>query len=997
MESERGNKMKQKYQHSFGLRLTVSVLALLLLVSCIVTSVCFQFPKEVNVILGTASSKLVDNEGDETIQYERHYTDEELEQAYLETNVQTAEEGVVLLKNDGALPLNQGATVSFFGIGAGNIVKFGASSGYGFATGADLCGALENNGINVNRTIFDWFKNRTPAGYLGISGGAGNSTNDNLKIDELPRATVESEGADALASVKPEDIGIFVVTRRAGEGAIDLKSHDGADFDNYLELNEEEKDMLRLMKERTDKQIVLINSNNAISLEFMEDSDLGVDAVLWMPYVAEGIQGVANVLTGVESPSGKLIDTWAACTYSAPAMQNLELNQWTNYEDVLTGTGSSMQSAQDYSYLWTDAFLIYQEGIYVGYKYYETRYEDLVMGRGNADSSAGVSDSLGYGNTWNYEEEVNRPFGFGLSYTTFQQELLGVSDELTEEETGEKYFEVRVRSANTGNVAGKDVIEVYFQQPYFAGGIEKSAICLGGFAKTEKLEPGESQEVSVKVYKRDMASYDYQDAKTYVFESGEYYFSIGSDVHDALNNILADKGYDLGDADKCEKMNMDEDDSFSVSEQGAEITNRLQQGDINYYYPDVKYLSRSDWEGTYPETLKLEATEEIITDLKNPDYTPKTDEADEIEEKYPDYKNGNGGEMTLAMMKGVEFDSELWDDLIDQLSLEELTALNTNGYPGTAAVESIAKPEGNALNGPTGHIASGDVQGYIFAPAVLFSATWNVEMAEKLGELIAEDGLRIERTGIMGPGVNIHRTPYSGRNFEYFSEDGVFSGIMVQHEIEAYLNVGGEVYVKHFAFNDQETHRFGVAVFGNEQAFREIYLKPFEYAFNKATCNFVMTSYNRVGCTWTGASTALLQDILRGEWGFDGVISTDNITMALGYADPLGGKFAGIDNWRNRQNALIGEVYGEYAGTDLKLYEQMRECAKYILYTSANSVCMNGVSASSHVVKITPYWVPLTIGITAVLGIAVLIAGISLVIVENRKTRKADALRREKE
>ena len=979
--------MKKNLRHSFGMRLAVSVLALLLLFSGTLTAVCYQFPKEVNVILGTSSSMLVDNGTGETIEYERHYTDEELEQAYKDTCVQTVEEGMVLLKNDGALPLKEGSTVSFFGIGAGNIVKFGASSGYGFATGADLCGALENNGILVNRTIFDWFKSRTPEGYLGISGAAGNSTNDNLKIDEVPRATVETEGADALASVSPDDIGIFVVTRRAGEGAIDLKSHDGADFDNYLELNDEEKDMLRLMKERTAKQIVLINSNNAMSLEFMEDADLGVDAVLWMPYVAEGIQGVANVLTGAVSPSGRLVDTWAACSYSSPAMQNLELNQWTNYTDVLAQSGSSMESAQDYSYLWTDAFLIYQEGIYVGYKYYETRYEDLVLGRGNADGSAGVSASLGYGDNWNYEEEVNRPFGFGLSYTTFQQELLGISDELVEEDTGEKYFEIRVRSTNTGNVPGKDVVEVYFQQPYTPNGIEKAAICLGGFAKTELIAPNESQEVTVKVYKRDMASYDYQEAKTYVFEPGEYYFAIGSDVHDALNNILTSKGYALGDASQCIAMKLSADDSFSVSEQGVEITNRLQEGDINTYYPDVQYLSRSDWQATYPETLKLEATPEIIEDLKNLEYTPKTDEAEAIAEKYPNYLEGNGGQMTLAMMKGAKFDSELWEDLIDQMSLEEMIALNTNGYPGTAAVESIAKPEGNALNGPTGHIASGDVQGYIFAPAVLFSATWNVDLAEKLGELIAEDGLRIDRTGIMGPGVNIHRTPYSGRNFEYFSEDGVFSGIMVQHEIEAYLKVGGEVYVKHFAFNDQETHRFGVAVFGNEQAFREIYLRPFEYAFNKAECNFVMTSYNRVGCTWTGASTALLQDILRNEWGFTGVITTDNITMALGYADPLAGKFAGIDNWRNRQNALIGETYTQYAGTDLKLYEAMRECAKYMLYTSANSVCMNGVSADSRVVEITPYWMPLTVGVTAALGLAFLIACVALVVVENKKLK----------
>ncbi len=970
-----------KAKNSVPLRILVSVLALATCLVSILTSVVFQFPAEVNVLLGTSNSKVVDEGVEEKIVYERHYTDEELEKAVRDHMVEVAREGITVIKNvNGALPMDSSKTVSFFGIGSGNIIYSGASSGYGFSAGADLAGALKEDGMAVNETILEWYKAHTPEDYMGLTGPAGNKTNDGLTVSEVPVDLLRNEGAEALASVQPTDIGVFVIVRRGGEGALDLKTSGGKDYDNYLDLNDAERATLRLMKEVTGTQIVLINCNNAFSLRFMDEEEFGVDAVVWMPYMSDGLQGVADVLTGKVNPSGHLVDTWAMVSTSAPTMQNLHLNQWTNYQDVLKKTGSSDTPAQDYSYLHNDAFLIYQEGIYVGYKYYETRYEDAVLGRGNASGTAGVSKELGYGESWNYDDEVARPFGYGESYTTFAYDLLSVSDE-KKDASGEKVFEVTVKVTNSGNVAGKTPVQIYFQQPYTAGGIEKSALCLGGFAKTNVLEPGASQEVTVVVFKRDMASYDYEKAGTYVFEAGDYYFAVGDNAHDALNNILAAKGAEVsGNAKNAVRKTLGADNSFAVSEQGVEIRNRLGDADINHYGYEVTYLTRNDWQGTYPETLSLTATDEMIEDLKLLPYEPKTDEAELIKAKYPDYLEGNGGSLTLAAMKGADFDATVWEELIDQMSLEELVALNTNGYPGTAAVPSLSKPEGNALNGPTGHIQGG----YTFPCEVLYAASWNTGCADGLGAMIAEDGLRLGRTGIMGPGVNIHRTPHSGRNFEYFSEDGVFNGIMVAHEIESYLNVGGEVYVKHFAFNDQETHRFGVAVFGNEQAFREIYLRPFEYAFNKADCNFVMTSYNRAGATWTGASHELLQDILRGEWGYKGVITTDNITMALGYADPIAAKLAGVDNWRNRQNKLIGETYNQYAGTDLRLYEKMRECARYLLYTSANSVVMNGVSAGAKVVSVTPYWVPLMIGLECAVVLLTLLAVVALI----RRERK---------
>lgn len=971
-------------------RICAVVLSFLTMLSVTASVSMFHFEKIVNAALNTPNSVIVDSGGGETVKYERHYTDEALATAGLNADVEIAREGTVLLKNvESALPLKKDERVSFFGIGANDILTAGTGSGAGAAGVSDtnLKAALEANGITVNNDLYSWYAANKPAKYRGIFSNPVSGTNSGAMITEVPISSVN------LSSVANTDIGIFVLTRQGGEGAdSQINGLPSQDFEHYLELNEDEKAVLAKMKELTKKQIVIINSNSAVGLGFMNKAEYGVDACVWMPGTGtSGIKGVADVLTGKVSPSGKTVDTWSASSLSAPAMMNVDLMQWTNYKDVIEKTGSSATIGMDWKYFWNDAYCVELEGIYVGYKYYETRYEDCILGQGNANGSAGVYVSSG--NKWNYDEEVSVPFGFGLSYTTFTQTLDKI-EEGTEKATGEKCYTLTVTVKNTGNMAGKSVIEVYAQQPYDASKkVEKSSIVFVGTEKTKELKPNETETVKVTVLKRDLASYDYLTAKSYVFDSGKYYFAIGDDAHDAMKNILEKKGKKVGgNAAKVIEKSLGEDNSFKKSITGKVITNKFEYADINYYYDNIKYLTRSDWQNTYPSSQVLTATEKVINALKlRTYYEPKTDEENKIKAKYPDYLNGSGKGINLISMRGADFDDTVWEDVLNCITLEELILLNTDGYPGTKEVKSITKPGNIAMDGPSGHNAnmSKDKQpGHAFPVQVMVGATWNKALAARLGELLAEEGFKLGKQGILGPGANIHRTPYSGRNFEYYSEDGVLAGLLLESEIKAYVAVGGEMYVKHFALNDQEDHRFGLATFANEQGMREIYLKAFEYAFVRGKCNAVMTSFNRIGCKFASASKELVTDVLRGEWGFTGIITTDNAIKMCGYMEPIESKIAGTCTWRNGFNELILPVYQKYAGTDLALYEAMRSCAKYVLYTSANGINMDGMSKSSKVVSLIPYWKPLIISVTVVIGLLA-IGAIALMLIGDKLRKEA--------
>lgn len=970
-------------------RALTALMCLLLAVSLSGTLIAFQFATTVNNALNTPPTKLVsDGEEGEKVVYASSYdSEEELQAVMADTAATIGEEGVVLLKNENqALPLRGDARVSFFGIGAENILVSGTGSGSGSSTmtadgldSADLKSALEACGIEVNAELYDWYKANTKEDYRGTFPTVKSSDTSGVRVDEIDINTVD------LSSVEPTDIGIFVVTRNGGEGADAVaETVEGMDFEHYLELNDTEKEVLKKMKEMTSTQIVIINSNSAVGLSFLDAEEYGVDACVWMPGTGDaGISGVAATLTNQDGAnfSDRLVDTWATYSLSAPACQNLTAVQWSNWQDVMSQTGSADFSSGNFDCLWNDAYVVEQEGIYIGYKYYETRYEDAVLGQGNATSTAGAFVDT---TAWNYDQEVSRPFGFGLSYTTFEQKLLGVTESV-EEDTGEPCYLVSVQVTNTGSYAGKDVVQVYFQSPYTdydrQNGVEKSAIVLGGFQKTQTLEPGQSETVEVKVLKRDIASYDENNAKTYIFEAGTYYLAVGSDAHDAINNILAVKGAQTaGDPAKVCKMDLAADNSFATSETGAAITNQFDDADLSYFGYESRYLSRSDWAATWPKEEVLTANEQTIASLARANYTPSSDQADEIAAKYPDYLEGNGGSLALVSMRGKSLDDPQWEEILNQMSLEELITLNTNGYPGTAEVLSIGKPGNTAMDGPSGH-----KDRFTFPVQVMLGATWNQELAEQYGTLLAEDGFFAEKQGILGPGANIHRTPYAGRNFEYYSEDAIFAGIMLENEIRGYLNVGGEMYVKHFALNDQEDHRFGVSMFASEQAIRETYLRAFEYAFTRGNCNAVMTSFNRIGTTYSGADTGLIQGVLRGEWGFTGIITSDNAVTTCGYIDPISAKIVGTTTWRNGFNSMIRPYYDEYAGTDLGLYEAMRECAKYVLYTSANDINMNGLSENVHVVSVTPWWQTATVAVTLILTALTLLSLAGVVITQKKK------------
>jgi beta-glucosidase len=992
-------------------RIFLAISAFLLAVAMTVEASTAQYESAINDVLGTPTTVFKNNGAGKAINYKTsksEYTSlDKLMADETAADRSIGEEGTVLLKNENqALPLSKGETVSVLGAGCMDFTTGGKGSGTSTYTGTSMKQALEDAGLKVNSTLWDYYKGVIPkdGSWRGKFGGTTDLNNNKSQIGEI--------GWDKLpenvrTSVKPTDIGILMLTRTGGEGVdLTVNGVKGQDFKHYLELNDAEKSLLSAMKKTTKKQILVLNVNNAVGLSFLDSEEYGIDACVWIGGTGNmGINGLANVLVGKANPSGRLVDTWASSSLSSAAMPNSNYSQWTNVKDVWKATGSNSNfSSTKYDCLWNDAYLVEQEGLYVGYKYYETRYEDSVLGQGNANGSAGCSMSPE--NKWNYSAEVKRPFGFGLSYTTFAQHLDSVNYNSKTDQ-----FEVAVTVKNTGSLAGKNVVEVYAQSPYTdydrKNLVEKSAVQLVGFAKTKALNAGESQTVTVLVNKRDMASYDYMKAKTYIFEAGTktnpYYLAIGTDAHDATNNILAakgktkDNGMDKnGDASQAKALVLDQTKAYSVSETGAKIKNQLDDDNINYYGAGVKYLTRSDWQGTYPKSQTLTANSQIINDLQRTKYTPKTDEADKIKAKYgANFVNGKNVGIPLLTMRGASFNDDGWNKILDEMSLKEMADVVSHGYHRVPPIQSVNKPEVNCQDGPTGFskkmkYAGTDITCHAYPAEVVIGATWNTDLSKAVGKFVGEDGIWSNVYGWYAPAINIHRTPYSGRNFEYFSEDSIFNGKMATPEVLAAVDKGLEVYTKHFAFNDQENHRNGLCTFNNEQAFRESYLRAFEYAVVQGKATGIMATEGRVGCTFTGMDTNLMVNILRKEWGFKGILKTDMFRVKDPYYDPISSTVnTNIMYLSASGNEYAYDAFMKYAPTDLKVYTALRNTVKYILYTSANDGSMNGISTGSTIVKVTPWWVTaihLTIIISAIM--TVLFAAL-MVLLDRKQGRNA--------
>ncbi len=855
-------------------------------------------------------------------------------------------EGIVLLKNDGgALPLSAGAKVSLFG--QGSVVFNYSSSGSSAASTsgyANLKTAMESENFSVNQDLWNFYADGAGKSYL----------RNNTKINEAPWSLVNG-AASSFSSFG--DAAIVVVSRNSGEGMdVPTVGTDGAGG-NYLALSSNEIDTLKALTQLKNggtfkKIVVILNSANPIQLDFLNAEGISVDACMWVGNVGKtGIYAVAQALSGKVVPSGKLSDTYVNDNFSSPAMASWMLNDNGRFSAKYTNYSSYSLNGTQYNYG------VYVEGIYVGYRYYETRYEDVVLGTANVGE-------------YDYASVVSYPFGHGLSYTQFDYGDFRVTET-------DKTYEVSVTVTNVGDkYDGKEVVEVYIQKPYDkATGLEVASVELAGFAKTGVLaKNGGKETVTISVSKDQFASYDVNAALGkggYVFERGDRFIAVGHDAHDALNNILAykkDAGTSVnvsamtanGNSGFVAKYSLSARDETSCSlskETGNKINNQLDFADINRNSHagdnSVTYLSRSDWTGTWPKNaVVLRLTDEMAADLAiHKDLPTETDE------KMPEYGKESG--LSLVMLRSsdetpIAYDDEVWDTFLDQMTFEQQSVLLANAAFGTVAFGApFNKPATKDNDGPTGVV--GSKTGISFPCEGIWASSFNLELIEEVGELLAEDALYNGFCCLYATGMNIHRVPYGGRAHEYFSEDPFLTGAAVSVEVKGIQSKGVISTLKHYAFNDEEDQRGGVCVWLNEQEAREIMLKPFEMAMRPSMGNAhgIMTSFNRAGCIWTSASPELMINIARIEWDFDGYSITDMAESFKYYMTYDDGIMNGTDTY-----LAAGDEYSlaDYAYS-LPFRLRMRDSSHRVLYTIANfSAAMNGLSASSKVVNVTPWW-----------------------------------------
>lgn len=933
---------------SKALTIFLGVVSVICVILLLVTTL---FDQTFHVLFGSRYAK-VENYSEDAQYFTSDFESDEKRRQYGNEIVRKLEEeGAVLLKNENnALPLEDGSKVSCFSQSSVRLVYGGTGSGsVDTSTAVTLKEALENEGFEVNNTLWDFYEVGPGKDYVrgtrNIRGGG------SWEINEVPWDVYTEEVIDSAASYG--DAAIVVFGRSGGEGTdlpVDSCS-DGKDG-NYLALNDDEIEMLKnlaqMKQEGTiSKIVVLINTANAIEVDFLFDDTYGIDAALWIGDVGQsGIEGVAAILSGAVNPSGRLVDTYCKDNLTSPVMQNFGAFTYTNADKVDVNGEKGM----------SDYYLVYQEGIYVGYRYYETRYEDYVMGTGNAG-------------TYAYASDVAYPFGYGLSYTIFSQELVASSyDEATD------CFIFDVKVTNIGDKAGKKVVELYYQSPYTTydkeNHIEQASVNLCGFGKTDELVPGESTTLRIEVEKRELACYDSYGVETYILEAGDYYFAVGEDAHDAVNNILAAKGYSVATTDG--RMDVDgnanlvytyhqentDTKTYATSLAGVEIVNQFDDADLNKYdngAQSIVYLSRSDWEGTFPkEAVSLSITDTMVTDLADCVYLER-DKTNATEMEMPTMGADNG--LSVIDMKGKSFDDPMWDKLLDQMTYEEMADLVGNAFHLTKPVESVNLPETRDENGPQGltaRLMKGNVDSTSFTSEDVMAATWNVELIAQVGEIIGEDCLANGYEGLYGPGNNIHRSPYSGRNIEYYSEDGFLSGKMSLAEVSAIQSNGVYVFMKHAALNDSETNREALSTFANEQSIRQIYLKAFQYSMEENETAGIMTSMNRIGCDWASADKGMLIGVMRGEWENKGMYISDNTTTHT-YTSGIDGVLA----TNTLFDAMMGKQYAQYINDgkdDPVVANALREACHYNLYVMANSSAMNGLTTDSVIVKTTPAW-----------------------------------------
>ena len=899
-----------------------AAIAMVLAVVVCVNMICFG-PMSTLIGLATGNGTLSDETNEEAA----------------EVAEEIMEDGIVLLKNESLLPLNETKKLNIFGWESINPAYGGAGSG-GINDLYDIVSlnqGLENAGFSINQELVDFYNNY-------------GADNPEMSIQKqswtLPEPPVDTYSDELIKSAKEySDVAVVVLSRKAGEGhndipmdvkkaAYDNNSDEYDDFpegEHYLQLSQTERDMVDMVCSNFDNVIVIYNGANQFELGFADEYPQ-IKSVVWCPGTGNvGFNALGKVFSGEVNPSGKTPDTFIYDMTTAPWWNNAEKTEYTNLADMAV-EGMNAGTAQVYA----PAFTNYVEGIYVGYKYYETAAQE------------GAID---------YDKTVQYPFGYGLSYTEFEQKM----GEL-EEKDGQISVDVEV--TNTGDAAGKDVVEVYYKPPYTNGGIEKSSANLIEFAKTDLLQPGESQTVTVTFSIEDMASYDENNAKAYVLEKGDYVISINSDSH----TVLDQKTY-TADKDVVYKG-----ENKRASDDTA-ATNVFEDAK-----GDITYLSRADHFANYEEATAAPASAELgepyVSEYHLNSNFDKTTYLND-EDVMPTTGADNG--LTLADMRDADYDDPRWEKLLDQLTVDEMANMIAMAGYQTAAMDSVGKVATLDFDGPAAINNNFTGVGSIGFPIeVVVASTWNKELAQAWGECMGKISQEMGAEGWYAPGMNTHRTAFGARNYEYFSEDGVLAGNMGAKAVEGARKYGVYSYIKHFALYEGNAKM--VSVWSNEQAIREIYLKPFEISVKQGGANAVMVSWSFLGDKWTGESSNLMNTVLRDEWGFRGMALTDFFrNNGHGFMNADAALANGVDAMLSTFNGEENNVANPEHPTSVL---QMRNACKNVMYTVVSSWAYDGEHEETGMEN----WKKAGIGIDIV--IALFMAGMEVLVIRGYKKRK---------
>lgn len=954
------------------IKIFINIFVLLFLLITAVSSVANAYIASLNAFFGTSSFEKVNTNNDDFdseyyksafVTADGEYADDSLFDYDSRVATQIMSESTVLLWNENkALPLSEGSAVSMFGNSSVNMVYTGSGSGsINVSKAVNMKDALTDNGFKVNGDLWNFYKDgegSEKAGYGITQAGGGDMSGYVMNVKEVPSSVIKRNSSLVATFANYGDAAIFMFGRSGGEGKDILSKNNPDTLDgNYLQFSKEEIDvlnyMIELKKAGVFKKIVfLINSANAVQMDKICAYKGDIDACLWVGQPgAGGTPGIAKVLSGKANPSGRLVDTYCLNNLTSPAMVNMYSQQWTNASSYELG-GTQKTS------------MVYQEGIYVGYKYYETRYEDVVLGRGNTAD-------------YKYTDDVAYPFGYGLSYSKYEMSDFAV------EKNKDGNYDVTVTVTNVGAADGRHVAQVYLQKPYTdydrENGIEKAAVELVGYAKTGVLKAnGGKETLTITVDHNDFKSYDSNGYKTYIREAGDYYLTVAEDAHNAVNNILeaksqegiaVDKNAMVGSGDKnfAEKIKFDtlDKETYSVSQYtGVKITNQFDFADVNRNSEvgeqKITYLTRNDWKGTFPkEYQKLNLTDEMFAHLAYKRDLPEAKaDADEYYKTHDAIKYDQKNGAKLINLRGKDYDDPEWDKLLDNMTWEEQALICARAYHATEGATSIDLPSTVVENGPLGvsvTFSTFNSRGAMGWPSACNrAATFNVKLNELMGKMFGEDLLHTDVNGCLGYGLNMHRTPYGARNFEYYAEDSFLSGETCKYETLGAQSKGAIIQVKHFVANDFDTVRNGTSTWMNEQTMREIYLSPFETEFCEGKALSTMVSTARIGNEWAGGSYNLCTAVLRGEWGFKGYTSSDYTALTRLDNNSYIGIQAGCDTYDAPQFNAENQ-YGAYKNDKYFQY-YLRTSTKRIAWAVLQSNAMNGFTPSTTSVKVLTWW-----------------------------------------